>query len=78
MIHILLKYILWYVFVNNLDAQNDFEEEIVTKIASQVEPFFSEVYSRSLRTSPQSKNRFFGKSPEYGECFFFNFHAKVF
>ena len=43
MIDILLKYILWYVFLNDLDAKSDFDEEIVTKIAGQVESFFSEV-----------------------------------
>ena len=30
-IDILLKYILWYDFLNNLDAQRDFEKNIVTK-----------------------------------------------
>ena len=36
MIDILLKYIkliseLWYQFLNNLDAQSDFDKKIVTK-----------------------------------------------
>ena len=31
MIDILLKYILWYEFLNNLDAQSDFDKNIVTK-----------------------------------------------
>ena len=31
MIDILLKYILWYKFVNDLDAQSDFDKKIVTK-----------------------------------------------
>ena len=31
MIDILLKYILRYDFLNNLDAQSDFEKKIVTK-----------------------------------------------
>ena len=31
MIDILLKYILWYEFSNDLDAQNDFDKNFVTK-----------------------------------------------
>ena len=31
MIDILLKYILWYDFLNNLDAQSDFDKKIITK-----------------------------------------------
>ena len=31
MIDILLKYILWYEFLDNLDAQNDFDKKFVTK-----------------------------------------------
>ena len=31
MIDILLKYILWYEFFNDLDAQKDFDEKFVTK-----------------------------------------------
>ena len=31
MIDILLKYILWYEFLNDLDAQRDFEKPFVTK-----------------------------------------------
>ena len=31
MIDILLKYILWYEFLNDLDAQRDFDRKIVTK-----------------------------------------------
>ena len=31
MIDILLKYILWYDFLNDLDAQSDFNKKIVTK-----------------------------------------------
>ena len=41
MIDILLKYILWYEFLNNLYAQTDFNKKIVTKKAGQVEPFLS-------------------------------------
>ena len=41
MIDILLKYILWYEFLNNLDAQSDFDKNIVTKKGGQVEPFLS-------------------------------------
>ena len=31
MIDILLKYILWYEFLNDLDVQSDFDKKIVTK-----------------------------------------------
>ena len=31
MIHILLKYILWYEFLNDLDAQSNFDKSFVTK-----------------------------------------------
>ena len=31
MIDILLKYILWYEFWNDLDAQSDFDKNFVTK-----------------------------------------------
>ena len=31
MIDILLKYILWYEFLNDLDAQSDFDKDFVTK-----------------------------------------------
>ena len=31
MIDILLKYILWYDFLNDLDAQSDFDKNFVTK-----------------------------------------------
>ena len=31
MIDILLKYILWYGFLNDLDAQSDFDKSFVTK-----------------------------------------------
>ena len=31
MIDILLKYILWYEFSNDLDVQSDFDKKIVTK-----------------------------------------------
>ena len=31
MIAILLKYILWYEFFNDLDAESDFEKTFVTK-----------------------------------------------
>ena len=31
MIDILLKYILWYEFLNDLAAQRDFDKKIVTK-----------------------------------------------
>ena len=38
MIDILLKYTLWHEFLNNLDAQSDFDKNIVTKKTGQVEP----------------------------------------
>ena len=41
MIDILLKCILWYEFLNDLDAQSDFEKKKCHKKASQVEPFWS-------------------------------------
>ena len=41
MTYILLKYILWYQFLNDLDAQSDFDKKICHKKASQVEPFLS-------------------------------------
>ena len=41
MINILLKGILWYEFLNDLDAQSDFEKTFVTKKAGQAEPFLS-------------------------------------
>ena len=31
MIHILLKYILWHELLNDLDAQSDFDKNVVTK-----------------------------------------------
>ena len=31
MIYVLLKYILWHEFLNDLDAQSDFEKPFVTK-----------------------------------------------
>ena len=31
MIDILLKYILWYDFLNDLESQNDFYKNVVTK-----------------------------------------------
>ena len=31
MIDILLKYILWYEFLKDRDAQNDFDKKFVTK-----------------------------------------------
>ena len=31
MIDILIKYILWYDFLNDLDAQSDFRKTFVTK-----------------------------------------------
>ena len=31
MIDILLKYILWYEFFNDLDVRSDFDKKIVTK-----------------------------------------------
>ena len=31
MIHILLKYILWCKFLNDLDAQSDFDKNFVAK-----------------------------------------------
>ena len=31
MIHISLKYILWYAFLNDLDAQSDSDKNFVTK-----------------------------------------------
>ena len=38
MIDILLKYILWYEFLNDLDAQTDFDKKL-SKKTGQVEPF---------------------------------------
>ena len=31
MIDVLLKYVLWYNFLNDLDAQSDFDKNFVTK-----------------------------------------------
>ena len=31
MIDILLKYILWYEFLNDLDSQSNFDKNLVTK-----------------------------------------------
>ena len=39
MIDILLKYILWLEFLNDLDSQSDFDKNFVTK--KLVEPFLS-------------------------------------
>ena len=39
-IDILLKYTLWYEFLNDLDAKSDFDKDFVKK-AGQVEPFLS-------------------------------------
>ena len=41
MINILLKYILWYEFSNDLDAESDFEKKNCHKKAGQVEAFLS-------------------------------------
>ena len=41
MIDILLKYILWDEFWNDLDAQSDLDKKNYPKKAGQVEPFFS-------------------------------------
>ena len=41
MIDILLKYILSYEFLKDLDAQSDFDKKICHKKAGQVEPFLS-------------------------------------
>ena len=41
MIDILLKHILWYKFLNELDALRDFDKSFVTKKNGQVEPFLS-------------------------------------
>ena len=41
MIDILLKYILRYEFLNDLDARSDFEKKNCHKKAIQVEPFLS-------------------------------------
>ena len=48
MIDILLKYIFWYDFLNDLDAQTDFDKKFVT---GQVEPFLNS----SLSSSASSK-----------------------
>ena len=32
MIDILLKYILWYEFLNDLDAQSDFDRNVTKKL----------------------------------------------
>ena len=41
MIDILLKYILWYDFLNDLDAQSSFDKKFCHKKAGQVQPFLS-------------------------------------
>ena len=41
MIDILLKYILWYEFLNDLYAQSDFDKKIITKKAGYVELILS-------------------------------------
>ena len=41
MIDILLKYILWYDFLNDLDAQSDVGKKNCHKKAGQVKPFLS-------------------------------------
>ena len=41
MIDILLKYSLWYEFLNDLDAQRFFDKKNYHKKAGQVEPFLS-------------------------------------
>ena len=41
MIDVLLKYILWYEFLNDLDAKKDFEIKFVTQKAGQVKQFLS-------------------------------------
>ena len=43
MIDILLKYILWYEFFNDLDAKSYFDKSFATKKTVQVEPFLSKV-----------------------------------
>ena len=43
MIDILLKYILWQEFLNDLDAKSDFDEKV-----GQVEPFLSLVCSNYI------------------------------
>ena len=35
----LLKYILWYEFLNNMDALSDFDKKFCHKNFCQVEPF---------------------------------------
>ena len=40
MIDILLKYVLWHDFLNDLDARNDFDIKNSQK-GGQVEPFLS-------------------------------------
>ena len=39
MIDILLKYIVWYEFLNDFDAQSDFGKKNCHKKGDQVEPF---------------------------------------
>ena len=45
MIHILIKYILWHEFLNDLDVQSDFDKKFTTKNLvnsfGQVEPYLS-------------------------------------
>ena len=42
MIDILLKYILpWYEFLNDLDAQSDFDKKKLSQKSRSVEPFLS-------------------------------------
>ena len=45
MINILLKCILWYEFLNDLNAQSDFWQKNCHKKAGQVEPFLSFKYA---------------------------------
>ena len=40
MVDILFKYILWYEFLNDFDAQSNFDKTFVTRKAGQVEPFY--------------------------------------
>ena len=47
MINILLKYIFWYEFLNDLDGQSDFDKNFVKKKTGQKEPFIYQVCSRN-------------------------------
>ena len=57
MIDILLKYILWYEFSKDFDAQSDFDKNYVPKKpAGQVEPVSrTEIYWKLLKNMSKSQ-----------------------